>query len=225
VYYAEAYWESLGDGNLGNAPAAGANWVELSLTEDMILALPFAQPWADDDGNSVQEFEAPGVDLEAFAYDLDPLLSPRARPVGGCRFWEDSVILPADGSAPLRPYVRFRPKAPQISFTAWAAGTAYAAGDLAYVAADLECYVALAPSEGDTPNESPASWAPVGLPRVFGDYIRLRARADAASDDEGKWKSQAQADEELERLEAVHMTGTRANGTAEVRGMRRGAGR
>jgi hypothetical protein len=223
VYYDGGYWESLVDGNVGNVPVEGDYWTALE-PGDMVLCLPFVQPWADDAGYAVQAMEAPGVDLAAFAYDLDPLLSPRAHAVAGCRFWQDTVVLPADGSAPLRPYVRFRPESPTVSYTTWAAGTAYAAGDRVYVAADGESYLALLPSTGATPSASPTYWRAVGIPKMFADYIRLRCKAEFAADDEGKWKSAGEAEAELDRVESAYMTGTQADERATVRMPRRGRG-
>jgi len=212
-YYDGVYYESELDGNVGNQPDTddGTNWTALSVSEgDMIPFLPFAQPWADDNGLAVAAFDATGVDLEAFAYELDPLTKPDAAPVRGCRFWMNSVLLPANASTPARPYVRYRPVAPEITYTAWAAGTAYAAQELVYTADDGKCWEALRASTGAAPAASAEDWVEVGVPKMFADYIRLRARADLASDDEGKWKTLGLAEEELEKLRERHMAQTNA---------------
>jgi hypothetical protein len=220
VYYGEAYWGSLVDANIGNTPVAGANWTLLTY-ETMIPFLPMSQSWLDSTARTVQEFDASGVDLRAFAYDADPLLTPGAQAIKGCQFWEESVVLPAGVDTPLRPYVRFKPVSPEISYTEWVIGTAYSAEELVYVAADKECYKSLAPTTGDTPSTSPTKWAPVGIPKMFGEYIRLRVRSEMASEDEGKWKTLAEADAELDRLGNNLMVGTGADESAVVRITRR----
>jgi hypothetical protein len=221
VYYAEGYWESKTDVNVGNTPAEGTYWTALSNTS-MICFLPMSQSWLNDDGETVQEFDVQGVDLRAFAYDLDPLMTPRAKAVTGLRFWEDSVLLPADGTAPLRPYVRFVPVTPEISYTEWVVSTAYAAEELVYVATDKVCYKALAGTTGEAPGSTPEKWAPVGIPKLFGEYIRLRVKSELSAEDEGKWKTLAEAEAELERLAANLMVGSGADERCEVRIAARG---
>jgi len=217
VYYAGAYWESEADGNVGNAPAAGSEWWTALTNTSMICFLPMSQSWLNDEGTTVQEMDVQGVDLRAFAYDLDPLLSPNAKPVTGLRFWEDSVLLPADGTAPLRPYVRFVPVTPEISYTEWSAVTAYAAEELVYVTADKVCYKALAGTTGETPNATPTKWAPVGIPKMFAEYIRLRVKSELSAEDEGKWKTLAEAEAELDRLISNKMIGSGADERCVVR--------
>jgi hypothetical protein len=113
--------------------------------------------------------------------------------------------------------VRFRPLAPEYSFTEWAAGTAYAAGELCYMAGTQETYVALRPNTGASPDASTDDWRPVGFPRMFFDYTRLQAKGELAADDEGKYKTFAAAAAELERLAERHMRGTTADGRAVFR--------
>jgi hypothetical protein len=94
--------------------------------------------------------------------------------------------------------------------------------DLAYVAADLKCYRALAATTGEAPGSTPEKWAEVGIPKMFGEYLRLRCRADAASDDEGKWKSMAEAEAELDRLRANYLVGSQADARCVVKMAKRG---
>jgi len=214
VFYGDAYWESLVDVNIGHTPEEGNYWTLLSATT-MIFFLPMSQSWLNAAGQSVQEFEVSGVDLRAFAYEDDPLMKPGVVALTGCQFWEDSVVLDP-GTAPTKPYIRFKPIAPEISYTEWAVGTAYAAEELVYVATDNKCYKSLAATTGDTPNESPEKWVAIGIPKMFSEYIRLRVRAETASEDEGKWKTMAEADAELERLADSLLVGSGADESCVV---------
>lgn len=216
VWHGDAYWRSLDAGNLGNTPEEGSAWWTDAVEAGMIHFLPFEQEWADDNGVYVGEIDPAGVDLRACVYDKDPLLMPGAAPVPGCGFWQRNILVP-EAVAPLEPYVRFRPLAPEYSFTEWAAGTAYAAGELCYMAGTQETYVALRPSTGESPDASTDDWRPVGFPRMFFDYTRLQAKGELAADDEGKYKTFAAAAAELERLAERHMRGTAADGRAVFR--------
>jgi len=62
----------------------------------------------------------------------------------------------------------------------------------------------------------------VGIPKLFGEYIRLRVKSELSAEDEGKWKTLAEAEAELERLAANLMVGSGADERCEVRIAARG---
>jgi hypothetical protein len=199
----EMYWESLEDNNVGNTPPASkiadTHWKP---AEEMKRYIQFEQPW-----ESVA-IDEDGVDVNAFAYRETPIGNPSARPVVGCRRIEDCVMLPDAAVTPDKPWVRFKPQAPRFALELWAVGTAYAAGELVYLEATRECYIATAATTGDDPSASGSPWAPVGFPDMFQDYVVLAVTAELQSDDEGKYTTRALAEEELERL--VHKKTARA---------------
>ena len=211
VYYTGMYWRSESSANLGHAPALGsALWTEYG--SDMIPYIAFDQPW------EARVIDETGVDWPRCVFDDDPLTKPAAVPVAGCRPFEQSILVPLD-EAPVNPYVRFRPTRPRIGFVEWAAGTAYATGVVRYRSTEGQCYVALRPSTGATPESSAEDWAPVGVPEMFAEYIRERVRAERAADDEGKYKLLAQADMELERVRETYMHVSGERGGRKVRWM------
>jgi len=213
-YYAEAYWRSLADANLGHTPAAGSLYWE-ECTVDMVPYIAFDQPW------EASIIDETGVDWERCIYDYDPTMYPDKPAVPGCRAWEQSILVPIE-EAPLQPYVRFRPVRPKISFVLWAVGTAYATGAVRFLMATGESYVALRPNTGASPDASVEDWAPVKVPEMFADYIRMFVRAERSADDEGRYKMQAQAENELDRLRDTYM---RISGDRTARKVRWRSGR
>lgn len=197
------YWESLEENNVGNTPPAtkiaDTHWKP---AEEMYRYIQFEQPW---EATAIDE---DGVDVNAFLYRECPVGNPSARPVAGCRRIEDSVMVPTGAVAPDRPWIRFKPVCPRFALELWVVGTAYAAGELVYLESTRECYIATAATTGDDPSASGAPWAPVGFPDMFQDFVVLAVTAELQSDDEGKYKTRALAEEELERL--VHKKTARA---------------
>lgn len=214
-WYDGAYWRSLVAGNVGHTPVEGTYWTD-AFAAGMIAFLPFVQGWAADSGNYVEEIDPAGVDLKQCVYDYDPLLKPGTLPVQGCKFWQQTILVP-EAVAPLEPYLRFRPPAPEMCYTVWSSGTAYASGELCYLVSTGETYQALRPSTNKNPASEVADWAPVGFPQMFFDFVRMMAKAELAADDEGKYKTFAQAQSELERLADRHIRGTAADGRAVFR--------
>lgn len=215
----EMYWTSLQDGNVGNQPPADGvadDWWEPA--DGMVRYVQFDQPW------EANEIDEDGVDLNDFAYYESPIGKPNGRRIAGCTRVEDSIVMPAlDAGVPNKVWVKFRPVAPRVSLIAWAVGTAYSAGDLVYHAGSRESYVAVRATTGEEPDttvEGGNPWSPVGVPAMFEDYVVLRVLADVRSEEQGKYQTQASADEELERV--VHKKGPAAGEPARcVVGRRR----
>jgi hypothetical protein len=146
--------------------------------------------------------EIDGYDLNECAMAKDPLTCLNPGFVRGVMEWEESLLMPPD--APSAVYLRFRPTKPLFSGTNWTDATSYAVGDLAYRAGTKECYKALLPSTNKVPENETSYWIPVGFPEFLVRYCVLAAVAETQSEDSGKYKTQAQANEELERLMDVH---------------------
>ncbi len=64
-------------------------------------------------------------------------------------------------------YVRHSRKAPEVTSAAWASGTTYAAGAVAYDAATGECYESLQGSNTNHAVTDAAWWRVIELPQVF----------------------------------------------------------
>jgi len=195
------YRQSLQDDNTGHTPAAAGEdddwWGEV---EDFVKYIAFEQPW------ETTAIDEDGVDVREFAYYTSPLGDPEARRVAGCRRLADCIIMPRLADVPDEVWIRFRPIAPRFSLAEWSDSTEYARGDVCYYAADGNCYQASAPTTGETPGESGSSWAAVGFPDMFQDFVVLACLAELQSDDEGRYKTRALAEEELERVAHKKLT-------------------
>lgn len=191
--------------------AAPAYWVEDPT--DMRLYIAFEQPW--------EATPIGKVDITRFATWDDPTFVMNPAWVRGLGLKQRCVIFPAPGSGmdqgrssnastgrgmPARPWIQFLPPWPEVSEVLWSAGESVPAGALRYREATGECYVALRPSEGATPEESGEDWATRGVPEFFFRYICLWATAQRQTEEEGKYKTQAAANEELESLESMAIT-------------------
>lgn len=197
VWHGSGYWRSLQAANVGNEPADDSTWWEAA-EGDMIYYIAFDQPW------ETEVIDETGVDWERCIFDGSPLRNPDRAPVEGCRPFEQSILVPPD-VAPLEPWVRYRPKRPRISFVEWDEATGYAAGDVRYRTETRQAYRALQASTGKTPETSTEYWGAVGVPAMFEDYIRMTVGAQRMSEDEGKYKAQTQAENELERVRETYL--------------------
>jgi len=211
VYYQEHYYRSLSNANIGNTPAAGsAYWSQDP--DDMIYYIEFEQYWETD------KIEA--VHFPTCATEDNPLTTPNAKLITGIRQWERTILFTETSDLPKRPYIRYRTPWPEQSAVAWAVGTAYTAGERVYRATTGYTYVAIAATTGATPEDagSAAIWVPVGFPEMFLEYVRLYAKSELAADDEGKFKSRAQAEDELDNLRELHLPQSGQPGRVNWRG-------
>ena len=192
------YWHALRD-SMGVRPGDNPTvWEEVPPGRLGYKFVEFDQPWADDDGLALDAIDPSGVELGAFAYADDPMCRPDAPPLVPCRMAAGCVFLPDD--APDGAWVRYRPECPCLTLEAFDAARGYRAGDCCCDAAG-ECWRCRALSlSGAAPSASDPRWERVGVPRFLLQYVRRRLQADLASEDEGKWKTLALADRELERL-------------------------
>ena len=74
-------------------------------------------------------------------------------------------------------YVRHSRKAPELTTTAWASGTTYGTGDVAYHAATGQCYESLQSSNTNQAVTETSWWRVIEIPHVF--RVALPRGADA----------------------------------------------
>jgi hypothetical protein len=110
---------------------------------------------------------------------------------------------------PARPWIRFRPPWPMLGAKLWDVAEEVAMGALRYRTQTGQCYVALRPSTGAIPEESPDDWTERGVPEFFATYIELWCIGQRQAEDEGKWKTLQMAADELSDMEdeAIVMPG------------------
>jgi hypothetical protein len=191
VWHAGGYWRCY-ESCAGQPPAPGSGfWGAADLGARFIQ---LSSPW------DALDIDESGFDPGAFAYLDCPLGDPAARAVP-CSQFGDCIVMPPGASFPDgRPWCLFRPAPPRLTMAGWDGALLYRAGDAAYRAATGECYIALRPNDGRQPEQSPEDWAPAGIPEMFEEYVVLASVADLQADDEGKHKTRALAEEELDRV-------------------------
>lgn len=203
----------------------GTHW--LVDPEDFIPYIDFAQPW--------EQTIIEGVELKKFASRFDPRYVSEPAFLQDLKFIRKRVVFPKidcwfDGDLwgpqgvtetgstannmrgnPIKPWVQFRPPWPKISGIVYDPTRNYSAGDLVFVPTDNvngECYLNILACQGVAPNGSITNWMPVGVPEIFANYIIFWAAAERMSEEQGKYRMQAKADNEKARLEGVLMEQT-----------------
>jgi hypothetical protein len=222
-------WRCNSDGETGHYYRALANSLAVDPQDQanpatwladppgMRLYIEFNQPW--------ESVPIDGVELDRFATWDDPTFVREPAFVQGLWLGPRTVVFPALSSGwdqgrvscggtrgmPARPWVRFRPPWPQLSAVAWNIATPYPAGALCFYQAEGapygNCYIALNPTTGEEPDTSP-NWAVRGVPEFFSRYIELWTVSQRQSEDEGKYKTLADARDYLSQLEDVAITHT-----------------
>lgn len=207
------YWHALRD-SIGVEPGTnGTVWEEIPPGQIGYKFISFDQPWAGPDGLAMEAIDPTGVELGAFAFRDDPMNRADAAPLAPCRMAAECVFLPDD--APDEVWIRFRPECPVFTLTAYDATRTYHANDTCHVASSGECWRCRALELAGVAPGTDARWERVGVPRFMLQYVRRRLRAELESEDEGKFRSEAMADRELERLRDKWIS--TANGSAKLR--------
>jgi hypothetical protein len=208
----DAYWTSLENNNIGNIPpATGAADTHWTPAVDMKRYIQLEQAW------EVTGIDEDGVDVNAFAFYEDPLGNPSARVIQGCRRVEDCVMFPNVPNVPNVVWIKFKPVAPRYALELWSGATAYGAGELVYLTATRECYIATRPTTNENPTDTVEDgnpWAIVGFPDMFQDFVTLACKAENQSEDEGKYKTMVLAEDELDDL--VHKKTAKAGEGSRV---------
>lgn len=189
-----------GDGSM-QPDAEGSGWHELGMNE-VAAFIAFEQPW------EKTAMDPGGVDVADFAYEVDPKYFPSATPIKGCKWFQDSVLLPANG--PTGVYCRFVPKAPRVDFSEWVEDSSYTAGSCVYVTSEKECYVAMsdvAPGLGQ-PSAHPEVWNRLRIPDDFETYLVELAAANLITEDQGRYQTMAQAEKDFNELQVKFCEGS-----------------
>lgn len=194
VYYdngtVAGYYISLLNGNVNQNPVTATTYWEL-VGDDFLRTIDFQQSGYDEIG---------AVDLEDCIFDSDPRINPHVSALADISFYGEAIMVATD-TAPYIPWLKYRPVTPEFSLTVWVAGTAYAIGDVCYLASSGSAYRALASSTGKDPESETAYWKPVDFPFFLKTFIKYAVHADWLIDLEAKGRMMARADEEMERLE------------------------
>ena len=193
-YWDGAYWrlESAAAGAGLEVPGAGSAWRRLKM-EEVAAFIEWEQPWEE------TAIEPGGVDVQEFAYAADPKYCPDAAPLKGCRMSEMGVSIPAP--APVGVFVKFIPQPCEITFTEWDPESDYAAGDLVYVTAQKECYLATGvATRGVQPLADTEHWQPVRVASTWTKYLTLLAASEIQTAEQGRYQTQGAAESELQSL-------------------------
>lgn len=132
---------------------------------------------------------------------------------GRCRYLPfllnaDGIQIPAPVTLPESLWVTYRPVIPRFDSTAWSNDVAYAAGDVRYLAATGECYLALEDNSAENPATSD-KWEVVPFPFVLLNFVKYAAGADYLEENGQNEKAARKLDRawsELFRLEDVENT-------------------
>jgi hypothetical protein len=203
----EAYYISLSAGNVGNTPSYAADtayWAKVD-DEEFLRTIDFEQSW--------ETNEIEGVDCQACLFDRDPRIYPDTQALPDVHLYSDgdaTYVLVRTSDAPTRPYLKFRPPAPEFSWTDWDSTKTYAVGDLVYIEAAAgtvygNTYKALAASTNKNPATETAYWEKVEFPKFLLGFVKHAVRADLLEEDEGRYREEAKAAAEMERLQETRI--------------------
>lgn len=203
-YHEEAYWKCL-KSDTGTEPGTDVT-VWSADVSDMPRLIQWAQPW--------EPFiiDLCGFDLQDFAFESDPRLTPGIRGLAGCGIWMDSITMPYDSPATV--WVKFMPEAPKFSFKVWDDETAYVVGDLCYILADGTCWQALASSTNITPGTDATKWQEVGVPEFLAEYLSEYLVAEWCTEQEMKYEKHGRAKQLLEEIASRHFERRGGDGTS-----------
>jgi len=190
VYHAEAYWKCLVS-DTGTEPGTDETVWDADVS-DMPRIIQWAQPW------EAFILDQHGFDLQDFAFETDPRLTPGIRGMAGCGLWMDSITFPA--TSPATVWIKFMPQAPHFSFEAWEDDTAYVTGDVCYVSADGMCWQALKASTNIEPGTDATAWMEVGVPEFLAEYLSEYLVAEWCTEQEGKYEKHGRAKALLEDI-------------------------
>lgn len=195
VWYATTskYYRSLQNNNVGQDPETETTWWEeiTSTTTDFIAYIDFEQ-----DGETI----IGAVDTEDCLFDKDPRIYRNAGRVRNIHLLGNKILV-EDPSIPSQPWLRFRPRPPEFSLTAWSAITAYSIGDLCYLDSTGETFKALISNTNKNPSTNTTDWEPIPFPVFLRPYVIHAVAADRLTEEEGRFKEEARAGKILETLQ------------------------
>lgn len=201
-FYEGDYWRALKRGGLGK-PGKDEAWRKLEKDEVMrFVALD--QAWE----NTV--IALGGIELNAFAYGRDPKVFPEQVALEPCAFAGDypgggttRVMLPRN--APNAVWCAFVPEAPRLEFgTTWSAGMSVSRGDVVYH--NGSCWMALLDDLDEEPTKG-SLWEEQTVPEFMVDAVLLFASGSFISEDQGRARSEAEAQARVDAMIETYFGG------------------
>jgi len=196
-FYGNRYWRLNADVSSGT-PGIASCWTAVDM-KDFAAFIEFEQPWEN------TSIDRSSVDVNRFAYEVDPKFYPDATPLRVVRLSDMGIVI--QSPAPVMVFCRFVPRYPNVSFVSWSATSAYEAGDVVYVEATKDCYLAvsdIAAPTGETTNPNPAQdgehWDVIRISCDFENFLTRYIAADLLTEDQGKYQTRAAAEREFEIL-------------------------
>ncbi len=201
------YWRRTASLNTGE-PGTDDAWENATIDNGFVTRIDFDQS----DRTRVQM-----IDLRNAIYGRNPETDVTAQPYTRVALQSWSLFV-TDSRAPAQPYLRFRPYAPQFSLHPWDTDTAYAPGALTYYVNEGvgETYMAIEPNQAKEPYDHIAQWAPVGFPLFLREYVEWAVASDMKLDDEGRFRSEARAEQALDRMRETLLDAPRVSRRAFV---------
>lgn len=172
------YYQAAQGANTGHAVSVTAWWTPITITDSILY-----------------------VDLEQYLAtpigDVFEVYSAEPRKTGTCRTipfriasgrieFDTAAISSAGVSATDTGggvWIEFRIRPSEFNSTVWSAATAYALGEVAYVAATGLCYRAILAGTNHAPASSPTYWTAEPMPYVLAPSILQAAYSDALKED------------------------------------------
>jgi hypothetical protein len=194
------YWRCLGT-DTGTVPGTDAAVWEVPA--DFVPGFYYCAHFVDE------------LDLKAGLFAENPDLRPDPRPYELKPTHYGACAADRSASYPAEPWIWYRPMPPEYSWTAWAVGTAYVAGELAFHGDSS--WLALVDDTGTEPGTDAAVWAEVPFPKMFLPFVVAWVAGMRMQDDDGKAAQLARADRLLDELEDRLIGQTRVRRRVSVR--------
>ena len=197
---------------------AGTNWTRIDKKNDALARyIEFYQPW--------EKVKIDDVEYPRCACQDDPRYK-----AWDALQWLDGTVPMFDTPGILftgcnrinKPWLRFRPVPPKFVLYPWVGTTNYSAGALVYD--DPNTYIALIPNVATQPSNSNGTWAAVGFPEMFANYVAFAGAAMTTNETLGAYRNNEAVQEELERLRLryIDRPGVQTKAMWQTGGGRRG---
>jgi len=201
VLHENKYYDAVVDNSSVVPGTDEQTWAE---PVEMSMFVQFEQPW---EGVLM---DATGIDLNRFAYLTDPRLRPNTPSIRGCKFWMESVLLPRVDQTKV--WCRFIPRRERFDLTEWADDESYERGDVRFRTITGDCYRALEEVEAaEEPPETNTKWLRIRIPEFMQKFVKLSVAADEMSEESGRYRTKAAAENELIRMSDTIIDGSGDN--------------
>lgn len=194
----EKYYESLSDGNQGNALTNATFWSEITDVDKYIL------------------LDQPGMTRIGAVKDIYRSENHAQKNIGPLEYYIDTDRIEiTDSRAGATVWVLLRKKAPRFVKEDWVLGTAYAVGWVVYFPASNanqlqgECYMAMRNAN------NVEVWELMEVPEIFKSYIVKACHADYTATDGQLERAELMEDRAQAELERIHMVTFGQNGLSK----------